>query len=520
MIQAQQRYQIDIRSSPSSAAARSDLNWLRHLKERVFNCCSFKLVVINVHKSPKYTGYLNQLIPEISHDSQILAVSPANTYPSLDVIYSTDLSVLTIAFIELKSNTNSKSLQIRIFKTIRAIGLEKKYLIFIHHSSDISSSKIEIDLLNLYFQKFTILKDLDLKVLEIVEYPRKSSSVFYEEQKPSGIFVHSYNFFAKSYSIIELSNIDCVFSKNLEFTNLNGRVLTMTLHPNPPSVDADFEVNGCYDPKTLIGPQGLILRAIAKSYNFTWRILASESVSVNPSDNLARALVVNRNCKVSSNFMTLKLAIADIIGNFGHMPYLSGGAQDSILKLLKVAHTRLIDPLVVVVPIIPGNPMNISEDFLVLLGFAIVIIVILRITTRVVKLNNKFWTTENIFRAIFGIDVADNTIKISERILLGCLFIISIFYSADIIDAIFDAIEINSNRKSVNNLEQLDEAGITLMINKHYAQLLRLSEDPLVKKLAENAKSSFFTKNYECVNELVLKHQKNQSLDDDLSVYP
>ncbi|XP_032454063.1 uncharacterized protein LOC116416938 [Nasonia vitripennis] len=285
----------------------------------------------------------------------------------------------------------------------------------------------------------------------------------------------------------------------------------MTLHPNPPSVDADFEVSGCYDPKTLIGPQGLILRAIAKSYKFTWRILASEYVSVNPSDNLARALVVNRNCKVFSNFMTLKLAIADIIGNFGHMPYLSGGAQDSILKLLKVAHTRLIDPLVVVVPIIPGNPMNISEDFLVLLGFAIVIIVILRITVRVIKLNNKFWTTENIFRAIFGIDVTDNTIKISERILLGCLFIISFFYSADIIDAIFDAIEINSNRKSVNNLEQLDEAGITLMINKHYAQLLRLSEDPLVKRLAENAKSSSFTKNYECVNELVLKHRKNVS---------
>lgn len=301
--------------------------------------------------------------------------------------------------------------------------------------------------------------------------------MIYKPTYPLGIFLHNYNSETKSYGIIDFHRINCIFSEILFSENLKERALTMTIYSYLPRLDANFDITGCYDPQTLIGPDALILKAIAKKCNFTWQILAVKRPSV-PNPFQKPFTKVNEKCQSDASLWPLLNSKADVIGNFNPIPNVAEGEISLKIENLKNAHIRLADPLVAVVPILHKST-DPTRDFLILLS-ATITITIFRIAVKLIRFNNKE----------FRRNARPKKEKIRERIVLGCLLMVSVIYSADIIDALFNSIMLHENQIITLDWEKLSEFQITVMSYVDYITVLRSSENPLIKNLARKSISS------------------------------
>ncbi|XP_016841548.2 uncharacterized protein LOC107981142 [Nasonia vitripennis] len=481
-------------------------NWLDHLKKCMIRDRMFTLILFIWDQSNKRQAQeVSQIFSDWQNNVSMIIMDKDSEYGILDeyLLYSSNL---IISILQIKENYSVRNVQ-REFSGATSYAAPQKmtiYFIIVYHSPNISNEMIKSTLIRWH----KLHKDAPLKVLEIIENVRNTNTLR-NSKSTSTALMHSYDYYTKLYSITAFSKIHSIF--DLSQVNLQNKVLTMVLKPNPPNLDAQLNSDGCYDSQTLVGPQGLILKQIAESSNFQWKILKESYQFIRQARKTS-----NQSCIVYDSFSNLVGNKIDVMGNFEYMPYLLNFEKmnSSItavqLKYLGKSYMRRSEPLVVIVPILYRNGIQLSENFLTLFISTLVIVIIIRITVKLMKFNDEVWNIKNILYAIFGMDIAISNANITESIILTCILFLSVIYSVGIIDELVD-IQLELNQLlEMNTLVKLQEYNLSLMTDNYNKYLLLESHNPAVISLAENAITTFDYKIREdCINNLLLKSYKN-----------
>ncbi|OXU29099.1 hypothetical protein TSAR_004266 [Trichomalopsis sarcophagae] len=369
----------------------------------------------------------------------------------------------------------------------------QKNLVIVYHSQNVPNKFLKtavISLLESYL-------DPSIKVIEVYNNNVNKITTLHNYESASTVLMHSYDYSTKSYSVTDIFEIQSIFDTK---TYLRNQTLTMTLGPSP-NINAQLNSDGCYDPETLAGPHGLILKHIAKANNFRWRILRlSKTVEKNEK--------INNACSVYESLKPLIKQKADIMGNFAHIPY---WARIPYYEHLGKIYIRRTEPQMAVIPIFYKNQMYLSSNFLSLFLATIIVVIILKITIRSMKFDSRFWNIETMLYAIVGMGIeVGKAITTSEKMILTCVLLLSVIYSVGIVDQLLDIkMELNQPLQ-INTLEELEKYKLTLMTLDLNRNFLLNSEDPDVVSFAKNAiTTSSYKSDRVCIENLVLKSYKN-----------
>ena len=215
-----------------------------------------------------------------------------------------------------------------------------------------------------------------------------------------------------------------------------------------------------------------------------------------------------------------------VYGNFFRLPILQvfTSFQPIIdqVNRLQFVHVRRKDPLIFLVPILYANEVSISQNFLSLFVATIAIVVVVKVTARLMKFDSNIWSVKNIWKGILGLNINHSTINTtSEKFVCESILITSLMYSLNNNNELLDLHMDFSRELILETHDQLIAAGLTLMLGKYHKETIMETNIPALQNLVGKAilAKRFKYKRYSteekiekiCLGNLILKSYKNIS---------
>lgn len=387
-------------------------------------------------------------------------------------------STLFVPLLAINNDHNDKYVLNGMTKIYTNFLLPRKSLKFFYLLFNFGKKSSDVVKKNLiWIRKFLI--DSQIKVLEVFE---NGLALF-----------HNYDPVTKKYTTDYNCNGEVLFSN---VKNLNGRVLRMSIKPDPP----DLNVSS----RSLSGPQGLILKTIAEASNFTWRIVVER-----------KTIVLNRLTK------SLAGRRIDAIGNFLLLPQDTRHEDNETIENLQRLHysyVRRSRVIVAVVPIIvdsdiPRTNIIDTKNALVLFVFvAIAISILIKFMYYCARysLNSNNQKSKNLWISIFVIVMTNHrTGYFTYKVFLTIVSFVSIVLFAKIVQQNWKTKLNYEDKIKINTLDELEESGLRFMISEDYRDALLESNDQRLERLAKRAITS---KNQnECFEKLLIEDHVNIS---------
>ena len=360
-----------------------------------------------------------------------------------------------------------------------------KFIVVLFCSSKTSSRFIKT-VLEMIYNK-TGIDDKYLRIVNVTMNNTKSNISILPSRPRPVAHMPEYNPYTRLWTISNLSSVKEVFPVAIK--NLHGRQLKLLLWSSIPILDVKLNSEGCADPNTLAGPQGLILKSLAQSSNFTWKIFFTQQKRIGK-------IIINKKCVIDRNTLRiLRLRKADVSANFIWVPfgletnlnYMQNMAQD--FNMVHMVHMRRQEPIVCLAPILRTSDVRLPEEFAGLVIITLIVIGIVKVAIHLLKIDSQLWSAGNIFSAILGIEIM-KVQSIAERILLTGMIIVSVVHSATIMDLLIN-IQLNINSEiRLTAWNQLDETKLTFMISDVFQEFLMFTGIPLLQELAKKAITS------------------------------
>ena len=472
------------------ASLNCQLNWFSEFTQCLKKYSNIHKIILNFDKTRKPNiDQFQQLVLHISQDFstvlttfddkgfEVLFKSLPQYVPSFTLfIYATTIT----------SESDAKDLIDELLEAHYVLFSNHqepmKFIIVIFRSTEVSENVV-INLLKTVHHHDEFIEGY-MKILDIAMNQTESVSFMQINSQPIVQF-HEYNAYVGLYTIKNISSVNEIFPIILK--NLNGRKLRLSLAPYFPFIDVQTNDKGCAIPETLAGPQGLILKTIAESSNFTWQIIFIGNGTEN-------ALYKDKRCVIDFfSYSRMRQNRLDVNANFRQLPFISDPSTAYAkyvlkeLQLIRAAHVRRQEPLVILVPILHTNNIVLSKNFVALFITTVVMIFVLKFAVRLMKFNYRFWSIGNIWFAIFGMGIKDRTKFTDERLVLCGILIVSVIYSIAIIDQLLD-VQMDFNREFIlTTLDEFVNENLTLMLTEFFHDMLKHSGVPLLQNLANKS---------------------------------
>ena len=497
------------------------LNWQNDLEKTLIHYSHTQRIALFLNnRNGPYAHQINQLLLRTTKTfpTSIFTDNNEGNDPILlfGVHSYTPLSTLLIYTVEITGKITQRNLSDKISRGLRIFWMPvdvPALLVVIFGTQKISDGLISNAFKSVFLRKRIEFSDYHLKVITVIESGTHLKSSFLTSEFESTALMHEYNPFTKRYSIRNISSIRKVIfpwiTMNLDKRNLRLRISLQDRHLN-----VSLNSKGCPDPKSLERPNGLLLKVLSETGNFSWKIIITET----------NQLPVNLSSKCISNKQIPQSLLNEdvhVFGSFIHFPYLRSWTNSvrfnkmygmNLMDMLKYIQVRRTDPLVAIVPILRASALTLSDNFLTFFIATVVIIFTIKIAIRIMKYDSNFWTVKNIWFTIFGMGVRDTTKTVGEKFILCSILFVSVVYSISIIDKLLD-IQIHLNSKvKIKTLNDFIATNLTFMLPEYFTSTLNDTEIPLYQRFAKTAitQKNFFEAIQNCINNLT--HKSNDKI--------
>ena len=332
---------------------------------------------------------------------------------------------------------------------------------------------------------------LDVSIVELVEESPRREGLFVIVR--SETMLHYLNPFTNKYTMEKFSIKSKLFSDKLQ--NLHGyrlKAAAIDMHPT-----SYVKRNSTGYPISLEGSDMLIIDALAKSMKFTAGII----LSLNATETFGEILC-GKNYRVRG--FQYKITYNEV-----QMFSVHGNMLD-VCEPYRLETTRSTgrSTQVALVPLLVKKTYSYVIDWkffgmiltALLFGFIMVL-------SWILKFEKRIWNLLNLIQVLFGVSIAEQPQKITERITFGCLIIICFFYSNAIYTMLMDLILTTESERKLDNFNDLAKSGLEIQTHGFlYRQLMPFNEGVAQKLLNDSIKYLDHLGDQRCTD-LLVKYQ-------------
>ena len=355
---------------------------------------------------------------------------------------------------------------ISFIKQITGARIRPKCLV-IYFSGSEDNSKLEKFLYHTWSNQF-----LDVSVLKIHK-DKEKKEVLVPTTADENPTLHNIDPFNNAYTKQEYSSRIQLFPNKL--LNMNRYKLKVGIFNRPPYTFV--KRNSVGYPIETSGPDFLISKILSEKMNF--KIIFPPSFDLEEhygSFNCIKNKTTGLIHQLTHNQIQLigvrSIHIASICP--------SSGPNIAILGLVN---------FVTVVPILRRSDpiMWVGSTFLYITISTCTIVTIIYTLAHCLKFDKRIWMFPNIVQAILSLTIPELPQELKERILFGCVFIISIGLSTDIYSAMTDFHYQSETEIEFSTLKAVDESSLQLIVENNLVELIRGFDDqPVVNMFKES----------------------------------
>lgn len=230
------------------------------------------------------------------------------------------------------------------------------------------------------------------------------------------------------------------------------------------------------------------IKAIAKVMNFTLTLLPT-------FDND----FINENKRISFAEMS-KLIYNGSIDFSGNQLYLWGN------DVLQRSYMLRPDGQCALIPIRPEEKVKLPKSFYVIVTFTTMYVVLVAIVAKTMKFNKQIWTWLTLTRVLLGVTIPNPPREMKERIIIGCIILLSFFCVTDFYAKITD-VQLTTIGMVFKSFDELDKSSlIPLVYPQYFNRTFAAFEDEYQAMYNLKRKSQFWNNPISCADLLIQRN--------------
>lgn len=328
---------------------------------------------------------------------------------------------------------------------------------------------------------------LDVSILQLKI--KQVSNNFFFINNLTRVVIHEFNPFTDEYKRRIFIGTTHLFSDKLE--DMNGFKLKAGVYHRLPYSRLTFNSTG-----HLIDHSGadvITLNVIAGALNFSTAIITSI--------NTTNGVICEKNNSGTGLYGNLTRNEIDMISTSILFSRHAKGAVSEFTDMINWEYVYAL------VPILPGRKKTIEQTALYQTAFIFILVMIfIHLISRIFYFDSKQWEIINIAAILLGTSTPEQPRKIGERVLYALAIITGFCYASSFFAGITSLNLEATTEMEFNTFEDLDNSGLTLMVN---ANMLNATFGEADGALLNLKKKSII--NVDCPNLLAIDKFKNVS---------